>query len=451
MRLSEPEVQRLRSALGSLLETTPAGPDLEDIRHGEQEVERLRLSRAWIGGVAFLAVAAAILPFGLAPSRTGEGADTTAARSAAQNPLEIDLGDPVWEGPRAVMLGPIVETADGFLVTGIENTHEDPWPAFTLTSIDGRSWTEVWRQVGATEELAAVSDGTTTLAISTSTNSGPSLSQWSGESWLELPLPLPAGSAQASVQALGATDTGWLAAGLSSPSSYDEQIDVTVWRSRNGTDWTSEVVSADVGTIFYLHEIVVQSGVETIVASARLDERADIEGVDSSTSPPHPLLIRNVAGNWQIDDLSTFAAHLTEPEMVNLRAIDSHIVDGSLLTWWHADNGNGDRPLRATFLTRVPRSGEPSADEVVGPLLDSIVVHDDQFYALGDRDPLTDTPATQLIRSTDGVTWVPAGTLRGGHLIRLLPIGSDELLATGWLLEDAGAASIWVLSPPTGG
>ncbi|MGF1666350.1 MAG: sialidase family protein [Acidimicrobiia bacterium] len=431
------------------METTPAGPDLEDIRHGEQDVERLRLSRAWIGGVAFLAVAIAILPFGLAPSRTGEVANTTVRSGAAPNQPVIDLGAPIWERPGEVSLGPIVETPDGFLVTGIENTHEDPWPAFTLTSTDGRSWTEVWRQVGATEELSAVSDGTAILAISTSTNSDPSLSRWSGESWQELPLPLPAGTAEASVQVLGVTANGWLAAGLSSPSSYDERTDVTVWRSRNGGDWTSEVVSSDVGTIFYLHHVLVHDGVETIVASARLDERAEIDGADSSTSPPHPLLIRNVAGSWQIDDLSPLTAHLTEPAMVNLRAIDSRVVDGLLLTWWQADNGNGDQPLRAMFLTRVSRSGEPSADEVVGPLLDSIVVDDSQFYALGNRDPLTDTPATQLMRSIDGVTWAPVGALNGASLLRLYPTRGDELLATGHLHDAVNAAAIWLLSAPS--
>lgn len=446
MRLSEREVQRLRSALGCLMETTPAGPDLEDIGHRERDIERLRLSRAWIGGVAFLAVAAAILPFRLAPSRTGEATNITATNNAAPNPPVLDLGSPVWEGPGEVMLGPMVDTADGFLVTGIENSREDPWPAFTLTSTDGHAWTEVWRQVGA-PELSPVSDGTITLARLVSTDVAPSVFQWSGESWIEIPLPLPAGSARAAVQTLTATDGGWVAAGLSSPSSFDQQIDVALWRSVDGSEWTTEIVSADVGTIFYLHEVLTHNGVETVVASARLDELAETDAVGPDNKP-HPLLIRHVGGSWQIDDLSPLTAQLTGPGMQNLGAIGSQVVDGALLTWWHADNGIADQPEHATLVTRVSASGELSAEELGGPLLSSIVVDDETLYALGGRDPLAGTPASHLMTSTDGVTWVAVAVLEGGEPARLLPLDDADLLVTGSVQSSVGAA-IWILSAPS--
>lgn len=383
-----------------------------------------------VGALAVAAAAALVVVTAVAvPAllRNGGRDDLAPAAPPASPP---PLGNGLVAGPDvelgSLRLNSLAITGDR--IVAMASRGFDPIVPLVLTAgLDGREWTVAAEAFGPDDLGPQATAGEIHLAIGASGGDGTTVyrSADRGATWAPVAVPVPAGHTQHVVQQVAGLDGGgFLAAGISTPTSFDEAFHTAVWRSTDGQTWEVAVVGA------HGVEPVHARGIATVEGRAVVFAAGGTRIVAYEEQPE---------GGWAEHDLASVIASQgadSEGQMVNVTFVGSATVGGYLHAWWsHATLGGGEISPAAHSVTRRSAGGERwEAKAVVGPAPMAVAEIDGGMIGLAPVDPAeryAEPTGVLVVGSVAGVRWHELARYDDVWLRHLVAVEPGRIVAAG--------------------
>ncbi len=348
---------------------------------------------------------------------------------------DIELGD--------IAVNSLVDAGDRLVAMAIQRRAPAD-PVVLSAGPDGREWTRIAESFVENDLGPQAVAGDVHVAIGATGGAGTTVyrSGDRGRSWAPVAIPLPPGHAQRVAQQVFATsDGGFVAAGISTPTTFDDDHQSAVWTSPDGVTWEPELLGSHGPQPVHAEGIAEVDGRVVVFAGGGIPGR-----VFAYEQQP--------GGGWSASDLTpVVAGQAGAGELVNLDFIGAAIVDGHLQAWWAFGVMGGGEIVPGAFTVRRPAGNGPwEAKPLTGPVPVALAMLDGEIIGLAPVDPAERyaTPSGVLVvGSHAGVAWHELARYDDVWLRHLVVADGGEVVAAGTRLGtgEPGKALVRVLQP----
>jgi hypothetical protein len=421
-------IATLRRVFRHLEEVAPASPDLPS-----SEIRRPGHRRRWspilVVAAAFLAAVVLTAPAALL-FRSGSGATSDAGPTLPGGPATtaastthpgltgdtVELSAPAYREEGGSGLSAVFQTADGFVVSNGRSTiwsrDAKTWVVGGAT-LEGDDWITSFAARGDTAVAVGARDGRPGRLYR---------SEERGSGWETFELPADDGTLAVAVHVVVTDDAGFVALGVGTKSTFDDNVTLYLWTSADGIEWTVERVAEMGGEFTYAETVANVDGATVVLAQTFADRILAFERTGGGDA-------------WSRTDLSSILAVQAgiTPDLINAAFSGEATMDGKLTTWWTFDDGKVGAPKAAAAVLRRTGPGSWEALPVAGEAPTTITRTGHMILGTAhvDATPGIQPGSTSLVASTDGVDWQEFARFDGVALETLVEIGPGLFLTSG--------------------